>query len=138
MTDPFLLQLVDVCRAWPTRAKWVVVPSHAIGHTLGDRLAREGTDWANLRFVTPLDLALRMSGPFLVERGITPSEDTLGAALMMRLLLELPEKAGYFRPMAEQPSMGQSLWRTVRELRMAGLRADDVHLDAFTSSAKHA
>jgi ATP-dependent helicase/nuclease subunit B len=78
-----------------------------------------------------------MSGPFLVERGITPSEDTLGPALMMRLLLDLPEKAGYFSPMAEQPSMGQALWRTVRELRMAGLRADLLP-DAFTSSAKHA
>jgi hypothetical protein len=83
MTDPFVQQLVDVCRRWPTRAKWVIVPSHAIGHTIGDRIARAETSWANLRFVTPLDLALRMAGPFLVERGITPSEDTLGPALMI-------------------------------------------------------
>jgi ATP-dependent helicase/nuclease subunit B len=135
--DPFVRQLKHLCGAYPTRSKWVIVPSHAAGHTLGDRLAREGTDWANLRFVTPLDLALRMAGPFLVERGITPSEDTLGPALMMRLLLDLPEDGGYFRPMAEQPSMGQALWRTIRDLRMAGLRAADLHPDAFTSPAKH-
>src|SRR5687768_4075514 len=110
MTDPFVQQLVEMCRAWPTRAKWVVVPLHATGHTLGDRLAREGTAWANLRFVTPLDLALRMAGPFLVERGIQPSEDTLGPALMIRLLLELSPEHSYFRSIAEQPSMGQALW----------------------------
>ena len=68
--DPFLQLLKALCSAHPTRAKWVFVPTHAIGRTLGDRLVLEGTDWANLRFVTPLDIALRMSAPFLVERDI--------------------------------------------------------------------
>ena len=68
-------------QAHPTRAKWVFVPAHAIGRTIGDRLVLEGTDWANLRFVTPLDIALRMGAPFLVERGIDPSEEGLGPAL---------------------------------------------------------
>ena len=111
-----------------------MVPSHALGHTLGERLARGAINWTNLRMVTPLDLALRMAGPFLVERGITPSEDTLGPALMIRLLLELPAADGYFRPIAEHSSMGQALWATVRELRMAGLRATDLKAGAFASA----
>jgi hypothetical protein len=126
MTDPFVQQLADMCRRWPTRTKWVIVPSHALGHTLGDRLVRDGSDWANPRFVTPLDFALRMTGPFLVERGVSPSEATLGPALMIRLLIDLPTDEGYFRPIADQPTMGDALWRTVRELRMAGLRARDL------------
>ena len=77
--------------AHPTRAKWVLVPAHSIGLTLGDRLAREGCDWANLRFVTPLDIAVRMAAPFLVEQGINPSEEPLGPALAMRLQLDPPE-----------------------------------------------
>ena len=68
--DPFIEQLKHLCIAHPTRNKWVFVPSHPIGRTLGERLALEGTDWLNLRFVTPLDIALRMAGPFLVENGI--------------------------------------------------------------------
>ena len=98
------------------------MPTHAIGRTLGDRLVLEGTDWANLRFVTPLDIALRMGAPFLVERGIDPSEEELGPALMMRLLLDLPLEGGYFRPLADHPTLAQALWATVRELRMAGVR----------------
>jgi PD-(D/E)XK nuclease superfamily len=140
MPDPFIEQLAELCRAQPTRAKWVFVPTHAVGRTLGDRLAIEGTDWANLRFVTPLDIALRMGAPFLVERGIDPSEEGLGPALIMRLLLGLPEQpeGGYFRHLADQPSMGQALWLTIRELRMAGVKAADIQLGAFASRAKHA
>ena len=136
--DPFLDQLAGLCRDEPARAKWVIVPAHALGLTLGGRLAREGTDWANLRCVTPLDLAVRMAAPFLLERGIDPSEEGLGPALVMRLLLRLPEQGGYFRPMAAQPSMAEALWRAVRELRAAGLRANDLRAEAFVSAAKHA
>src|SRR5215210_562896 len=122
--DPFVGQLKGLCASYPTRSKWVFVPSHAIGRTLGERIALEGTNWLNLRFVTPLDIALRMGAPFLVERGINPSEEGLGAALMMRLLLDLPLKRGYFRPLADHPTMAQALWATVRELRMAGVHPD--------------
>ena len=134
--DPFVEQLKQLCAEHPTRAKWVFVPTHAIGRTFGDRLALEGTDWANLRFSTPLAVALRMGAPFLVERGIDPSGDELGPALMMRLLLELPLEGGYFRPLAAHPTLAQALWTTVRELRMAGVPVDRLTPGAFTSPAK--
>ena len=136
--DPFVRQLADLCRTQVTRCKWVFVPSHAIGRTIGERIALEGTNWLNLRFVTPLDVALRMGAPFLVERGIDPSEEGLGPALMMRLLLDLPIEGGYFRPLADQPTLAQALWTTVRELRMAGVKSGDLKAEAFESPAKHA
>src|SRR5262245_14429889 len=136
--DPFVSQLKTLCAARRTQAKWVFVPTHAIGRTLGDRLVLEGTDWANLRFVTPLDIALRMGAPFLVEQGIDPSEEVLGPALMMRLLLDLPLEGGYFRPLADHPTLAQALWATVPELRMAGVGARQIAANAFDSAAKHA
>ena len=138
VSDPFVVQLGELCRAHVTRAKWVFVPSHGIGRTIGERIALDGTNWLNLRFVTPLDVALRMGAPFLVERGIDPSEEGLGPALMMRLLLDLRVEGGYFRPLADQPSMAQALWTTIRELRMAGVKSEDLRAEAFESSAKHA
>src|SRR6186713_2447686 len=122
--DPFVQQLASLCRQHVTRSKWVFVPSHALGRTIGERIALDGTNWLNLRFVTPLDIALRMGAPFLVECGIDPSEEGLGAALMMRLLLDLPEGNGYFRPLADQPTLAQALWSTVHELRMDGVKSD--------------
>lgn len=87
--DPFVRQLAALSKSHVTRAKWVFVPSHGIGRTIGETIALAGTNWLNLRFVTPLDVALRMGAPFLVERGIDPSEEGLGPALIMRLLLGL-------------------------------------------------
>jgi hypothetical protein len=75
MTNPFVDQLADLSRQHVTRAKWVFVPAHGVGHTIGERIALGGTNWLNLRFVTPLDVALRMGAPFLVERGIEPAHD---------------------------------------------------------------
>jgi len=135
--DPFVEQLASLCRDHVTRNKWVFVPSHALGRTLGERIALSGTSWLNLRFVTPLDVALRMAAPFLVERGIEPSEEGLGPALIMRLLLDLPKEGGYFRPLADQPTLAQALWSTIRELRMAGITCDDLRAGAFTSPEKH-
>jgi ATP-dependent helicase/nuclease subunit B len=136
--DPFVEQLKQLCATSKTRPKWVFVPIHAIGRTLGERIALEGTNWLNLRFVTPLDIALRMGAPFLVERGIDPSEEGLGPALMMRLLLNLPLERGYFRPLADHPTMAQALWTTVQELRMAGIRAKALKAEVFSSSEKYA
>jgi ATP-dependent helicase/nuclease subunit B len=79
-----------------------------------------------------------MGAPFLVERGIDPSEEGLGAALIMRLLLALPKSSPYFRPLANHPAMAQALWSTIRELRMAGIDSDELKEAAFTSSHKHA
>lgn len=139
-SDPFVAHLKQLCTSSPTRAKWVLVPSHALGRTLADRLVLEGTNWANLHVVTPYDIALRMGAPFLVERGIDPSDEGLGPALIMRLMLELPgaSDTGYFRPLIDQPPMAQALWSTIQELRMAGVRASNLPAAAFESAVKHA
>ena len=137
--SPFLAQLAELCRTERTRAKWVIVPTHTLGHTLGERLALAETGWANLRFTTPLDLALPMAAPFLVERGVDPAPDGIGPALIMRLLLELPATVPtYFRALAEQPQMAEALWATLAELRMAGITATALPRGAFASASKHA
>src|SRR5690606_14769423 len=99
---PLIDRLKDLAAASPTRPRWVSGPALAWGRMAADRLALDMGGWTNMRIVTPLDLALRMGAPFLVERGIDPSEEGLGPALIMRLALELPEADGYFRPLAHQ------------------------------------
>ncbi len=113
--DPFLSQLADLCRAQRTRVKWVFVPSFALGHTLGERLVLEGTEWANLRFARPFDVALQVAAPFLLDRGLYPASDGIGPALIMRLLIDLPASTPrYFRRLAEQPRMAEALWAEIR------------------------
>ena len=135
----FLAQLAELCRTERARAKWVIVPTLTLGHTLGERLALGGNGWVNVRFTTPLDLALPMEAPFLVEGGVDPAPDDIGPALIMRLLLELPPTVpAYFRELAEQPQMAEALWASLAELRMTGVSAAAFPPEAFTSAGKHA
>ena len=103
--DPFAEQLASLCRDHVTRNKWVFVPSHAVGRTLGERIALSGTSWLNLRFVTPLNVALRMGAPFLVEQGIEPSEEGLGPCADHAPAAR-PAEGGWLPPgpLADQPA----------------------------------
>jgi len=42
--NPFVQQLASLCREHVTRSKSVFVPSHAVGWTLGERIALNGTN----------------------------------------------------------------------------------------------
>ena len=140
-TDPFLDRLAALCGEAPTAPKWVLVPTHALGHTLGDRLALQRVSWVNLRFKTPFDLALETAAPFLVERGLDPVGDDVGPTLVMRLLLDLPDATPrYFRSLdgqTVQEKMAAAVWATLRELRLAGLGPDDLPPAAFADADKH-
>jgi ATP-dependent helicase/nuclease subunit B len=133
---PFLAQLATLCRREVARAKWIIVPSRHVGHAIGEALVLGGTDWLNLRFVTPLDLAIRTAAPLLLDRGIDPSEESLGPALVMHLLEA--EHGTYFGPLAQQSSLARALWVTLRELRHAGVTAEALPVAALTTPAKHA
>lgn len=124
MPDPFVEQLKRLCRDHPYTAKWVLLPSPSIGWTLGERLLHEGTNWLNLRFTTPFQLALEAAAPELIGRGIHPCPDALGPGLLQNLLLSLPEdEDSHFRPLILQPGMAQALWATLAEFRSTGLPA---------------
>src|SRR6266852_2198487 len=62
-------ELVRICRERPLEEKILVSPSLAIGHTLVERLAREGQDWMNLRVETVRTLAESAVGPELARGG---------------------------------------------------------------------
>ena len=59
VADSFMEQVAQLCREQRARAKWVLVPTPRLRWTLGERLLQEGCDWVNLRFTTPIRLALR-------------------------------------------------------------------------------
>jgi ATP-dependent helicase/nuclease subunit B len=138
MMQIFLRQLADLCKKHRWRSKWVLVANHAQGHLIGERLVRQGVSWANLRFVTPVDIALQIAGPRLSAKDIGLLEEECGPSLMLKLLLDLPtELPAYFRPLADQPGMAEALWSAVCDLRLAGFGSNDLLATSFASSAKH-
>ena len=118
----FIQQLEALAKSHKTDAKWVFVPTRSLAATLPERLLHRGCDWANFRFVTPFEVALEMVGPALVSAGIRPKPEELGPLLIARLATALPDDVSpHFRPLLSQPGMDVCLWRTLHELRMAGV-----------------
>lgn len=135
--DPLLSHLAAHCRTHVTKNKWVFVPSLALGHTLGERLALKGTGWANLHFTTPDELARQIAAPFLLAQGLNPTSEAIGPALILRLMAGLPSQTpSYFRHMAHQPKMAEALWRSISELRMAGITAITLTRSRFPDNTK--
>ena len=74
--------------------------------------------WVAVNGEAQVDLALRMGAPFLVERGIDPSEEGLGPALIMRLLLGLPEESA-------KKALRRIPWQAARHLCLYVFSVDD-------------
>jgi ATP-dependent helicase/nuclease subunit B len=135
--EPFLQQLTDLIQIEPTLAKWIVVPSLAIGHDIAERLVCEGIAWGNLRFTTVFDLAVRVAGPELAGEGKALVDPAVGPALTLELLLDLPTTLpAYFRAIAEQAGVAEALWSTVIELRLAGVGVGGLQPERFASATK--
>lgn len=120
--DPFIDQLAHLATAFAVPNKWVIVPDHQWKALLGERLCLLGISWLNLRFVTPLELALEVAGPELVHREVCPTPEGLGPPLMIKLCRTLEQSIPlYLRGLIHRPGMAEALWSTLWELRMAGV-----------------
>ena len=108
-----------------------------MGWMLGERLTRDGVNWANLRFTPPSDLANQIAGPMLATTGVQFFNDDFGPAVTLKLLLDLPQETPvYFRPLSDQRGMAEALWSAVRDLRLADLGSKDLAASQFASPAK--
>lgn len=135
--DPALQAIADCCREHPTAEKWVLLHTLAQGAALGERLAREGHPWLNLRFSTPRVLARGLAAPLLVREGRQPLHPAMGPALVGVLLHE-PLGGGrpYFRRLAGYPGIARALWSALVHLRLSGLDARDLDPGVFVSRDK--
>lgn len=135
--DPLIARLIEICHEHKTAEKWLILPSLSLGHTIADRIALSGQPWVNLRVTTPLQIAQGIAAPILAARRVAPLPDTIGPALMTRLLADLPVAGrSYFRGLVECPGLSEALWSAITELRLSGLRVADLSNDKFVFPLK--
>ena len=130
-------ELARICRERPLEEKVLVSPSLAIGHTLVERLAREGHDWTNLRVETVRTLAAAAVGPQLASGGWKILSRAQTLALVEQACAESAAPGGYFGSIADRPGLHRALQETLEELRAAGLSADTLPRQAFADGRKH-
>ena len=119
-------QLASFCAEHRLESKVVLVPSVQAGTSLGTALARSGTNWINLRFCTPEDLAREISEPAFIADGWSPlpkEADLIELAPFVRDHLESPGNINFRKPGFTQGLL-RSIHRTLRALRIAGIRPE--------------
>src|SRR5215471_1411916 len=68
--SPLIAALARACARSPLAEKVLIAPSLFVGHTIVERLAREGHAWTNLRVDTVRTVALQLVGAELARDGL--------------------------------------------------------------------
>ncbi len=128
--------LASACARRPLEEKVFVAPSLAVGHTLVERLAREGHPWMNLRVETIRTLALGLVGPELAREGLRLLSRAQALALVEQACGEFLKPKSYFGQLRDRPGFHRALQRTFGEIRAAGLSSDRLPPAAFDDPRK--
>ena len=135
-TATLVAELARACEASPLEEKVLVAPSLFAGHTLVERLAREGHSWIHLRVETVRTLALGVVGPELAREGLRVLSRAQALALVEQACAEALRPGAYFGALRERPGLHRALQRTLEELRAAGIGPRGIPAAAFTDRRK--
>jgi ATP-dependent helicase/nuclease subunit B len=130
--------LAAVCAEAPLVEKVFVAPSLLAGHTLVERLAREGHPWTNLRVETVRTLALAAAGPGLVRDGLRLLSRAQALALVEQTCGQALGPKSYFGVLRGRTGLHRAIQRTLDELRAAGIGPARLPTAAFADRRKAA
>ena len=128
--------LARACAQAPLEEKILIAPSLAVGHTLVERLAREGHPWMNLRVETVRTLALALVGSELAREGLRLLSRAQALALVEQACAEFLTSKSYFGQLRDRPGFHRALQRTFGEIRAAGLSSAGLPAAAFEDPRK--
>ncbi|MFY9551379.1 MAG: hypothetical protein WAU32_09540, partial [Thermoanaerobaculia bacterium] len=128
--------LARVCAENPLEEKILIAPSLLIGHTLAERLGREGHPWMNLRVETIRTLALALVGQELAGEGRRLVSRAQALALVEQACGEFLGAGSYFGDLRDRPGFHRALQRTFDELHSAGISPGALPPGAFADRRK--
>jgi ATP-dependent helicase/nuclease subunit B len=133
-----LLFLAGFLQEHPLAKKYLVVPTYQLGHQMGNVLAQQTENWANLHFVTLPSLAQEVAGAELSGQGIKLVSWTASLFLVDRIFRELKEggKLGYFGKVEATSGIVRIIRNSVFSLRMAALKSAAISPAHFISQQK--
>jgi RecB family exonuclease len=127
--------LAAVCQAHLLDTKWLLAPSHRVGHQWIEALVRGGQAVANLRPTTPLRLAVDLIGDELAADGLALIGRSIGPLLIDAAWERLPAN-GYLGRLEPSAELSSAVFESVLSLRMAGVDAGGVEEARVESAAK--
>jgi len=126
------------CAEYRLEEKTFIVPSYQIGNMIGQALSMEGRPWVNLRFATFSSLAEEAAGQELAGRGLKRISGTAARILIHRIFLESMERGElrYYGELEVRSGIVDAVCRSVQDLRMAGIQAEELKPELFIDGMK--
>jgi len=136
VTGRLIAALASACAEAPLEEKVFVAPSLLAGHTVVERLAREGHPWTNLRVETMRTLAAAAAGPSLAREGLRLLSRAQALALVEQACTQALGEASYFGALRDRTGLHRAMQRTLDELRAAGISPAGLPAAAFADRRK--
>jgi ATP-dependent helicase/nuclease subunit B len=136
--NTLLNALTEACRKHKFTAKKLVVDNLQGGHQLLEGMARSGEAWLNVTPVTPLQMAMELAGPELMQQGINILSEGQILHLLDEELTAMRDKGRlkYFARLEGDEGLAGILLPAILELRAAGIKAADINEAAFVDHQK--
>ena len=127
--------LSGVCSDNLLHLKWLLAPSHRVGHQWIEALVRNGQSVVNLRPTTVLRLAIDIVGFEMAEDGLTLASRSVGP-LVVDATWDQLSSDGYLGRLAPSDDLSAVVCESLLSLRLAGASASDLDESYLESVAK--
>ncbi len=136
--DHIFKHLQDICQRYLLQKKIILVPSYLDGNALKKGLTLKGFSAVNLHMATLYDIARELCFPILLKNGWKILDGTLGQILIIDILrkLQQEDKITYFKLPLISPSLANTIFRTIKEIRVSGYSTQNFPPKILNSSPK--
>jgi len=125
-------ELSKACIEFPLKEKWVICPSLRAGSQWLDSAACHAGHILNTEPKTFRGAVLDIAGPLMAKQGLKLVSSLEGKCIVDFLWQGLRKSgSGYLSRLEPGFSLAGALFRTVSDIRLAGLGPDDLSADAF-------
>lgn len=129
--------LADICRNNLFKDKLLLVPSYSVGQNIIETLS-ENTPVLNLKIGTIQGIAADMGMPLLSAYGKTLADDGISRNIMFCVIYSMRQnnEFEYFTDILSTPSISNSIWNAVMEIKYAGIYYDSLDESSFVNVRK--
>lgn len=129
--------LSKVCKDNLIENKLLLVPSYQIGQNIIKRLT-EKTPILNLRIETIIDIATQIAMPLLSSKGYIFADDSISRQILFAIIYNMHKNGEfeYFTNIQATPSISNSIWNAIMEIKYADIVQSDFSNSSFVSVEK--
>lgn len=135
-TSRLVQEIAGFCRSRTLAEKWLIAPNRRVGNQWAECVARSGQAVVNLRVKTLRSLATELAGREMVARKVKLVSEQAGPLLIDQVFRRLRAELRYLGALPASSGLAETMFRSVQDIRLAGLTQDQVVPRRFEVSAK--